>query len=273
MSMTVYDSKRQSKIDRLEARVARLRAFAKGKDFSLFSEARSGIPLGQPIIIGHHSERRHLERLHRVLASGFNASEKADRLEQRIESIKNNRSIQIDNPDAKQLIERKIDSLHESIEHSKKINKILKKQGGDIGPAIEYFKTQTDVDSQYIVELLSGREGWYASKSLRMHFLSTTNQGAEIRRLKKRLVELERVSKGFEPFEINGVKVQLVDGQVQVEFEGKPDQATRDKIKRHPISLKWSSYSKCWVRKYTGSVGNYFICELKAALEGVTYDN
>lgn len=274
--MSNYELKKQARIERLEARIMKLRKFAEGKDLSLFGEAKSGIPIGQPILVGHHSERRHrrhLERINRLVQAGYDAGNRADQLEQRIESIKSANAIQTDNPDAVVLINEKINQLTKSIEYSKKINKLLLKFSRvDVYETIEHFKALTDDDSKFIVKHLTSCAHFYACKDTRLLTLSTTNSGAEIRRLKKRLIELEKVSQGFEPFTINEISVSLVDGQVQIDFPKKPSEATRQVIKGYGMAFKWSSYSKKWVRKYTGSMGQWFFQELKKNLANTTYD-
>lgn len=67
----------------------------------------AGIPFGQPILLGHHSEARHrrdLEHIHRALRTRFEAGQEADRLRDRataLESVEAHR----DNP---QTIARRI---------------------------------------------------------------------------------------------------------------------------------------------------------------------
>lgn len=222
-----YEEKRQARIDRLRARAEKKRAFASENDLSLYGEAKSGIPLGQPILVGHHSERRHrkhLERIENKVRKGFEAAEYADRLEQRADAAENRTAIDSDNPEALKLIDERILKLE---------------------------KTRDDLKA-------SGKyETW-----------QLTNLGAEIRRLKKRREGLKVVQSGFESFEVNGISVELVDGQVQVEFGFKPDEETRQKMKRSPLVLKWSSYLKRWVRKHTeATAGRYFKSELIKVLE------
>lgn len=276
-----YEQRKAAQIERLETRVQKLRSFAKGKDFSLFSEEKSGIPLGQPILVGHHSERRHrrhLERLHNLMKRGFEASDLADRLDAKLARLRSNKGpIQVDNPDAADLIKAKIAKLEKSSEAMKAINKMIRSlakfQGDKITRLAELidaspYKPTKRPSLAWANELM--KPSCFGTLGFERFELSNTS--AEIRRLKGRLVELERISEGFDPFEINGIKVELIDGQIQVDFPGKPSDETRSKLKRSPLALKWSSYSKRWVRKHTASTsGRYFTNELKAVLEAATY--
>lgn len=274
--MNNYEEKKQARIERMEQRISRLRQFAEGKDLSLFSEEKSSIPMGQPILVGHHSERRHrrhLERIDNLVRKGYDASKKADQLEDRLESIKRNNQIQVDNPDAKELIQEKINKLQSTNDKYKKINALIRKSKGDVRVLAEFLEVEMapkkKTAMQYAEELMkpdfAGRIG--------IPSFTLTNNGAEIRRLKKRLVELERISEGFENFAVGLIEVELNDGQIQIEFPKKPDEASRDRIKAAGIAMKWSSYSKKWVRKHTASTNSSrFVNELKKALEQTTYE-
>jgi hypothetical protein len=268
--LNTYEAKKAARIERLERRIERLEAFSKGKDLSMFGESRSGIPLGQPIIVGHHSERRHrrhLERIDRIVRAGYDAQAKAAQLKQRIFAINENKSIASDNPDASDLVTEKIKKLEARLEYVKRLNKVLSKFE-TIDEALEKLKTQSDGDSVYLTVHLENQKHWYASRRIGLWYFNTTNLGAEIRRLKKRLDALSVIQSEFTPFEINGIKIDLVDGQIQVEFPYKPNEATREKLKRSPLALKWSSYSKKWVRKHTETTcGQYFQTELRKVLE------
>lgn len=71
--------------DRLDGRAARAEAEAANARAAV-SERESCIPLGQPILPGHHSERRHrrdLERIRAGVEKTIRLSRKAERLQQR----------------------------------------------------------------------------------------------------------------------------------------------------------------------------------------------
>ena len=148
-------------------------------------------------------------------------------MEQRLHAIKSNRAIQVDNPDAKELI----------------LAKIAK---------IEKYRADLKASKKY--------ESW-----------QLTNSAAEIRRLKKRLAELENIAATQDSWQdiqlSNGVEIKLVDGQFQVFFPSIPSDEIRSKLKRSPLALKWSRYSNAWVRKQTASTGRWFFDELKKVCE------
>ena len=267
--MNTYETKKAARIERLEKRIERLKSFAEGKDLSMFGEARSGIPLGQPILVGHHSERRHrrhLERIERIVRAGYDAEKKAKQLQERLAGIHSSRAIASDNPDARQLVADKMAKLETQRDKFKTLNALVRKNKTpeSLCEALKlaFPEIKGDPMSTAIELLTPDFAGRVGIPDYRL-----TNMGAEIRRLKKRLDALSVIQSEFKPFEINEIKIDMVDGQIQVEFPWKPCEETREKLKRSPLALKWSSYSKKWVRKHTETTcSQYFQTELKKVL-------
>lgn len=74
--------------DRLDERAARTRADGQAR-LARVHGIMDRIPLGQPILRGHHSERRHrrdVERIESGMAKGFAALKEANRLEERADA-------------------------------------------------------------------------------------------------------------------------------------------------------------------------------------------
>lgn len=229
-AVEAYKACKEARIERMRARASKADTIARENGLDLYGETKSGIPLGQPILVGHHSERRHRNALKRIEAKvrkGFEAGREAERLRERADAAETSRAIASDNPEATGLLIAKIARLKDERESLKK-------------------------------------SGTYESWQLR-------NLGAEIRRLEKRLDGLARASTVFSQYELpSGIKVELVEGQVQVEFPWKPDEASRSVLKRAPLALKWSRYSSRWVRKHTETTASqYFQTSLKQALENM----
>jgi hypothetical protein len=89
---------------------------------------------------------------------------------------------------------------------------------------------------------------------------------AELKRLSQRLIALDRT---FKDYSINDVDVKLIDGRIQVFFQGKPCAEIRSKLKSYPLGLKWSRYSTAWVRKFTANTGRHFFGSLNAVLKEI----
>ena len=62
--MNAYEERKQARIDRYHELSAKNRTRAQGR-FKASDDAVAGIPAGQPILVGHHSERRHRRALER----------------------------------------------------------------------------------------------------------------------------------------------------------------------------------------------------------------
>ena len=95
-------------------------------------EEVSGIPFGQPILVGHHSERRHRKILARAERKGFEGLEHARMAEKHgtaAATIRRNldQSIYDDDPDAAEALTAKIEALEAEREHIKDLNKRIRK--------------------------------------------------------------------------------------------------------------------------------------------------
>ncbi len=86
------------------------------------------IPLGQPILVGHHSERRHrrdIQRSHDDMRKSVEAQNKADYYGSKTVSI----AIASDDPSAIQKLKDKLEQLQNNQEHMKLVNKLWRKAG------------------------------------------------------------------------------------------------------------------------------------------------
>ena len=108
--------------ERREARAERLREWAEkreAKSAAAFRSAHEGadmIPFGQPILVGHHSEKRHrrdLGRIDSAMGRGVEHARKAESMQSRAGNIESQleRSIYSDDPDAIPALERRVAAL------------------------------------------------------------------------------------------------------------------------------------------------------------------
>jgi len=89
----------------------------------------SAIPPGQPILVGHHSERRHrrdLNRINGLTRKGFDALEESKRLERRALSAEENNSIFSDDPAAGEKLEAKISRLEARQNLMRDVNRFIR---------------------------------------------------------------------------------------------------------------------------------------------------
>lgn len=90
-------------------------------------EAATGIPFGQPILVGHHSERRHrnaIAKIDRAMAASVENSQTAATQRSRAAEIEAQaeRAIYDDDPDAIERLTAKLETLEAERERRKKAN-------------------------------------------------------------------------------------------------------------------------------------------------------
>jgi len=126
--------------ERRERRAERLRGWAgkrAAKSIAAFSGARAavdGIPFGQPILVGHHSEARHraaLDRHDSRMRQGFEHHEKAVSMASKADEIDRqaDRAIYSDDPDAIEQLEARITTLEAERARLKACNVAIRKHG------------------------------------------------------------------------------------------------------------------------------------------------
>lgn len=86
----------------------------------------NGPPFGQPILVGHHSEKRHrkyIERFGQAVEKSILLEKKADYHAEKIENIENPHAISSDDPEAVQKLKEKLAGIEARIEAVKEHNK------------------------------------------------------------------------------------------------------------------------------------------------------
>lgn len=77
----------------------------------------SAIPMGQPILTGHHSEKRHrndLKKIDNEMRKSIQESEKADYYRNKIDNIDNGKAISSDDPQAIEKLQARIEELEKA---------------------------------------------------------------------------------------------------------------------------------------------------------------
>lgn len=243
-----YEARRADRVTRLTARADKASQASEAK---LATARRIGaqIPFGQPILVGHHSEgraRRDAQKIHDNMRAGVDLSKEAERLSRAANAAEENTAISSDNPDAIELLRAKVRDLEASVEMMKKANALIRRGAG--------------------VETLCASLGWSektAQTVLRPDFcgrvgfppFELTNRGAEIRRCKKRIAELEARSiaaTGNPRDETHGdvrVTWNVEENRVQLFYPGKPADAVRADLKAN--GFKFAPSSGAWQRLAT----------------------
>lgn len=126
--------------ERRQNRAERLREWADKRaqrSASAFRSARviaDGIPLGQPILVGHHSERRHrrdIEKIDNGMRKGIEHEQKAADMRSRADNIEHaaDHAIYSDDPDAVEALTAKLAGLEAERDRVKVVNAMIRKRG------------------------------------------------------------------------------------------------------------------------------------------------
>lgn len=178
--------KQQERIDRAERRAAGLRNAADAT-FDAARKSTEHIPLGQPILVGHHSEKRHrrdLAKRDRLGNKAVALAKEASRAS--AATAYAGRAITSDDPEALTALREKLAELEAERERAKRLNKLWRKDGGRALREAGVHETTVAA-----VETTMTRCTW-----LKVPF-DTANLGARIRETKKRIEALE--ARALEP--------------------------------------------------------------------------
>ena len=238
LDMNEWEQKQLDKADRYETKAGKASKTGEAILEQVKKESDM-IPLGQPILVGHHSEgrhRRHLasmdSRRHKGLEEHGKAEHYADKAERIRDNIENNTVISSDDPDAIPKLQAKVESLEEERIKFKEHNKFARKAGTDQLP-------------KYIL----------------------TNLGANIRSVKQRIEQLEfKANIDTTEQEVNGITItkDLEDNRIRLHFPGKPKDEIRTLLKAH--GFRWSYSNDAWQRQLN-SAGIYAVAQVLIKIE------
>ncbi|MGL5297783.1 MAG: DUF3560 domain-containing protein [Plesiomonas sp.] len=207
-----YNGRVEAKRERLQVRAISASRASEAR-FEQGMGILSYIVPGQPILIGHHSERRHrrdLENVDRNMGASVVLDKKAQYLSARAEVV-GCAGIASDDPDALAQLQDKLAKREARQQAMKDANKA---QRGS-------FKT------------------WQLS-----------NNNAEIRRLRQRIEQIEKLhSAALIERAGDGWRMFEDDGRIQISFDGKPAAELRQLCKG--TGFVWSPSRCAWVRKVT----------------------
>jgi hypothetical protein len=259
-----YEERKERRISRYEEQAGKARNEAE----ALHGRAKSLagiIPLGQPILVGHHSEgahRSHLKKVERTFRKSFEADSKAAHYLDKAVTASKNRSISGDNPEAVKLYQGKLKKLEAAQERMKAVNKAFAK--GD-----NALKAMGFTDEQ-IAKMKSDMPS-YERKPYPAWALSNNN--AEIRRVKEKLEQLSKLDNTeAETIPFNGGKliINTEDNRVQFVFEDKPGEEIRTLLKSY--GFRWAPSEGAWQRQRTLNAINVSKRLVSKIEEGGNYD-
>jgi len=252
--MNTFELKQAARRERLLARADQLRDAAQ-RLAQRASEQAALIPLGQPILIGHHSERRDRNfraRIGRAFDKAAQLDQQACALTARAGGVGHG-GISSDDPDAIPKLEHEVRVLEQRQERMKAVNRALRRGDDEALRMLDFSAAQ-------IVELkrpdACGESGFpgYALK----------NNSANIRRIRRRIEELSKRPSEDRERQIKGVRVieDAGDNRLCLVFPGKPEESVRRLLRVH--GFIWSPSRGAWVRKLSNAARYAARCVLEA---------
>jgi len=245
--MSSYEERKQARIDRYKD----LAAKKKRESEEAYKASKSmveHIPMGQPILVGHHSEKGHrnlLDRSWNKMGQSVKLGETSDYYADKAKAAESNTAISSDDPDALTKLRDKLTDLEETQEKMKAANKVVKSKKLSEVEKVDGLKAQGYTEKEVLKILepdFGGRVGFPS-------YLLTNNNG-NMRRIKQRITEFEN-KEGDETTErtVHGVNIvdSIEDNRLQLFFPGKPEFDVRKDLKRN--GYRWSPSNGCW-QKY-----------------------
>ena len=214
---------------------------ARDAAYSAAAKIASYIPMGQPILVGHHSEKRHrraLARMDALTRKSINENDKAKYYKRRAEAAVSNTAIFSDDPNVVEKLAEKVERLEKRQEMMKAVNKLVRKN--DKEGLLDMGFSETTIEALFKPDFC-GKIG-FADYQI-------ANNGANIRRLKKRLELEEKAAKcTTAEITINGViiKDNVEDNRLQMFFDGKPSDEIRAELKAN--GFRWAPSVGAWMR-------------------------
>jgi hypothetical protein len=226
--------------ERIEARLEKRLQWAEGrreKSNAAYNTAvtiASAIPFGQPILVGHHSERharRDAERIDSNMRKSVESSDLSDHHASKAAGLKRQleKTVFSDDPDAIDALESKITAGRERMEKMKATNKAWKKGGKTGLVAMGWSEDQS-------VQIAALEKKPFASYEL-------TNLGANLRRMEKRTEEIKRNNERQKRVESSesGIIIEGTGDYVRITFAERPSRNTINEIKA--ASFYWGNGS------------------------------
>jgi hypothetical protein len=239
--MNAYEQKVEARRSRLEARAERLRKEGEGR-ITKAREMASIIPFGQPILVGHHSEksdRAYRGKIHSNFAKGFETLNVADEVAAKAASVGTG-GVSSDDPDAIAKLRDQLAELEALQAKMTAANKLVRKQDRLGLASMGYSEQQIEA---LLTPDFAGRIGHAA--------FQLTNNSASIRRIKQRVETLERNAARETKAEERADGIRIVENaeanRLQIFFPGKPADDVRSALKS--AGFRWSPTEGAWQRQ------------------------
>lgn len=272
--MNHYEMRQEARRQRLESLAERYELEGNAR-YKRAREMAQAIPFAQPILIGHHSEKRdraYRGRIDSNYTKAFEATDKAKYYASRAASVGSG-GISSDDPDAVTKLRAELVTLEALQAKMAACNKLIRKHAA-AGPAAQVaalaaFGLSESQARELIQPDFAGRIG-FAGYQL-------SNNSGNMRRIRGRIAELEAraaeaQARGGKGREWEGKAFRVTENldinRVQVFFPGKPSAAVRSLLKSN--GYRWSPTEGAWQRQAHGCLfdaiaGGYLATQIEGA--------
>lgn len=233
--------------ERQETRAKRFHQYADNAEeraataFNVSNDVVADIPLGQPILVGHHSEKAHrraLERSNNAMLRSVRESEKAAYYRRKAEALENNDNIYLGDDDAIERLKDKIANLVALQEQMKGANKIVR-----ASKLSDYDK----IDGLVHLGISRPKAEKMVANKILFPGYALTNNNAKISAAKKQLARAEALAnKEDREHTIDDITIEecYSENRVRIYFPGKPEDEMRENLKRN--GFRWAPSMGCW---------------------------
>jgi frataxin-like iron-binding protein CyaY len=243
-----YEERKEQKIEYFEEKAEK--ASKEAEHYRTKARSISSvIPLGQPILVGHHSEKRHradLNKIDTTLHKSDEAYQKSKYYQNRAKTTASNNAISGDDPEAVSQYKEKLAKLVALQERMKAVNVYWRKH-----KTMKGYSGMSDSEAEKIDKQMETAYSW-VQKSGPYESWRLSNNNAEIRRVKEKLASLKELdSMASETIIFSGgmMRVNVEINRVQFIFKGKPSDEVRFLLKSN--GFKWAPSENAWQRQRT----------------------
>ena len=250
--MNSYEQYQEEKRNRLQQRAEK----ADGKSeasFNRFHSLTDGIPLGQPILVGHHSEKRHRRTLRRAddaIRKGVEEQKKAQHLREKANSVGSG-GISSDDPDSVVKLQRKLVKMELQRAFWKDLNSAWRKAKKPAPEAKESWEAiakslGAELEAVNEYRLTLARFPYYKAP---VPGYALSNLGANIKRVGERIREQQAKDTEVYTERDAGIFTVIEDpsiNRIQIVFPSKPDKETCHVMRR--FGWVFSRTNSAWQR-------------------------
>ena len=244
-------STREERKARADARADRAASRATAAADAVDNHHARQIPLGQPILVGHHSEARHRKTIASFEATIGKSVQASRAAEEQADRARNaGYAIQVGDDDAVSALRDKLNKAE--AEHAQYVAHNKETRKGT--------HTITVLGCSGCKELNRPRIGYHPSQQLPSYVLN--NSRGRIKQVKQQLAKAERTAQAKAEAAATGEQApelaagdgwqitnDITDDRVRITFDGKPDAATRSWLKER--GWRWSPHAAAWQRQNT----------------------